>query len=79
MLAYNLMSMFRQTVMRTHVQHTLSTLHGMVAGRWRRMEKQFRQEPLAIICPEKEAGLVLRPVGQCLRSAMLRNLNKILF
>lgn len=38
MLAYNLMSMFRQTVMRTHVQHTLSTLHGMVlavGGAWK--------------------------------------------
>lgn len=38
MLAYNLMSMFRQTVMRTSVQHTLSTLHGMVlalGGAWK--------------------------------------------
>ena len=38
MLAYNLMSLFRQTVMRTRVQHTLSTLHGMVlavGGAWK--------------------------------------------
>lgn len=30
MLAYNLMSLFRQAVLRTKVQHTLSTLHGQV-------------------------------------------------
>ena len=38
MLAYNLMSLFRQVVMRTRVQHTLSTLHGMVlavGGAWK--------------------------------------------
>lgn len=38
MLAYNLMSMFRQTVMRTRVHHTLSTLHGIVlavGGAWK--------------------------------------------
>jgi len=38
MLAYNLMSLFRQTVMRTRVKHTLSTLHGMVlavGGAWK--------------------------------------------
>ena len=37
MLAYNLMSVFRQTVMRNRVQHTLSTLHGLVlaiGGSW---------------------------------------------
>ena len=37
MLAYNLMSLFRQSVMRSRVQHTLSTLHGLVlaiGGRW---------------------------------------------
>ena len=38
MLAYNLMSLFRQAVMRTPVKHTLSTLHGMVlavGGAWK--------------------------------------------
>jgi hypothetical protein len=30
MLAYNLMSLFRQAVLRSRVQHTLSTLHGLV-------------------------------------------------
>ena len=37
MLAYNLMSLFRQSVMRSRIQHTLSTLHGVVlaiGGRW---------------------------------------------
>lgn len=37
MLAYNLMSLFRQAVLRTRVQHTLSTLHGLVlaiGGSW---------------------------------------------
>ena len=30
MLAYNLMSLFRQAVLRSRIQHTLSTLHGLV-------------------------------------------------
>lgn len=37
MLAYNLMSLFRQTVMRNRVKHTLFTLYGMalnVGGAW---------------------------------------------
>jgi hypothetical protein len=37
MLAYNLMSLFRQAVLRTRVQHTLPTLHGLVlaiGGSW---------------------------------------------
>lgn len=37
MLAYNLMSLFRQAVLRSRVQHTLSTLHGLVlaiGGSW---------------------------------------------
>jgi hypothetical protein len=37
MLAYNLMSLFRQTVLRSRVQHTLSTLHFLVlaiGGSW---------------------------------------------
>ena len=37
MLAYNLMSLFRQAVLRCRLQHTLSTLHGLVlaiGGSW---------------------------------------------
>lgn len=30
MVTYNLMSVFRQAVMRSRIQHTLSTLHGLV-------------------------------------------------
>jgi hypothetical protein len=42
MLAYNLMSLFRQAVLRTRTQHTLSTLHGMlfaVGAYWDRKTK----------------------------------------
>ena len=45
MLAYNLMSLFRQAVMRSRVQHTLSTLHGLVlaiGGSWHKDAKQSR-------------------------------------
>ncbi|WP_051305041.1 IS1380 family transposase [Chitinilyticum litopenaei] len=43
MLAYNLMSLFRQAVLRSRVQHTLSTLHGLVlaiGGAWGQGSKQ---------------------------------------
>lgn len=43
MLAYNLMSVFRQAVMRTRVQHTLTTLHGQilaVSGAWSAKDKK---------------------------------------
>lgn len=45
MLAYNLMSLFRQAVMRSRIQHTLSTLHGLVlsiGGSWHRDTSQNR-------------------------------------
>jgi len=45
MLAYNLMSVFRQAVLRSRVQHTLSTLHGLVlavGGAWHRDASQNR-------------------------------------
>jgi hypothetical protein len=45
MLAYNLMSLFRQAVMRSRVQHTLSTLHGLVltvGGSWHKDASQNR-------------------------------------
>jgi len=44
-LAYNLMSLFRQAVMRSRVQHTLSTLHGLVltvGGAWHKDATQNR-------------------------------------
>jgi hypothetical protein len=45
MLAYNLMSLFRQAVLRSRVQPTLSTLHGLVlaiGGSWHRDASQSR-------------------------------------
>lgn len=45
MLAYNLMGMFRQVVLHSRVQHTLSTLHGLVlviGGSWHPAAKQQR-------------------------------------
>ena len=45
MLAYNLMSLFRQAVLRSRIQHTLSTLHGLVlaiGGSWHKDPSQNR-------------------------------------
>ncbi|MEW5887613.1 MAG: hypothetical protein AB1768_00965 [Pseudomonadota bacterium] len=45
MLAYNLMSLFRQAVLRSRIQHTLSTLHGLVlavGASWHRDASQHR-------------------------------------
>ena len=45
MLAYNLMSLFRQAVLRSRIQHTLSTLHGLVlaiGGAWHKDTGQHR-------------------------------------
>jgi hypothetical protein len=45
MLAYNLMSLFRQAVMRSRVHHTLSILHGLVlaiGGSWHKDASQNR-------------------------------------
>jgi hypothetical protein len=45
MLAYNLMSLFRKAVLRSRVQHTLSTRHGLVlaiGGSWHSDAKQQR-------------------------------------
>jgi Transposase DDE domain group 1 len=45
MLAYNLMSLFRQAVLRSGIQHTLSTLHGLVltiGGSWHKDASQNR-------------------------------------
>ena len=45
MFAYNLMSLFRQAVLRSRIQHTLSTLHGLVlaiGGSWHHDASQNR-------------------------------------
>lgn len=54
MLAYNLMSLFRQAVMRSRVQHTLSTLHGLVltiGGSW---HKHAGQNRLVLSVPRRK-------------------------
>jgi hypothetical protein len=54
MLAYELMSLFRQAVLRSRIQHTLSTLHGLVlavGGAWHRDATQNR---LMLSVPRKK-------------------------
>lgn len=54
MLAYNLMSLFRQAVLRSKVQHTLSTLHGLVlavGGSW---HKGAGENRLMLSVPRKK-------------------------
>lgn len=49
--AYNQMSLFRQAIIRSRVQHTLSTLHGLVlavGGSW---HKDADQNPLVLSLP----------------------------
>jgi hypothetical protein len=59
MLAYNLMSLFRQAVLRSRVQHTLSTLHGLVlaiGASWHKDASQNR--PMLSVPRRKRAWLV---------------------
>lgn len=54
MLAYNLMSLFRQAVLRSRLQHTLSTLHGLVlavGGAW---HQEASQNKLMLSVPRKK-------------------------
>ncbi len=54
MLAYNLMSLFRQAVLRSRIQHTLSTLHGLVlaiGGSW---HPDARQNRLMLSMPRRK-------------------------
>jgi hypothetical protein len=54
MLAYNLMSLFRQAVMRSRIQHTLSTLHGLVlaiGGSW---DKGSNKNHLLLSVPRRK-------------------------
>lgn len=56
MLAYNLMSLFRQAMMRTKVQHTLSTLHGQalaIAASWHR---DAERNTLILSVPRRRRG-----------------------
>ena len=57
MLAYNLMSLFRQSVMRARVQHTLSTLHGLVLsvrGAWKTNSRTDEPKRLMLSIPRKQ-------------------------
>ncbi|WP_018955122.1 hypothetical protein, partial [Thioalkalivibrio sulfidiphilus] len=54
MLAYNLMSLFRQAVLRSRIQHTLSTLHGLVlaiGGSW---HPDVKQNKLMLSVPRRK-------------------------
>jgi hypothetical protein len=54
MLAYNLMSLFRQAVMRSRVQHTLSTLHGLVLTVGASWHKDASQNRLVLSVPRRK-------------------------
>jgi hypothetical protein len=54
MLAYNLMSLFRQAVMRSKVQHTLSTLHGLVLAIGASWHQDASQSRLLLSVPRRK-------------------------
>lgn len=54
MLAYNLMSLFRQAVMRSKVQHTLSTLHGLVLAIGASWHQDASQNRLLLSVPRRK-------------------------
>ena len=54
MLAYNLMSLFRQAVLRSRVQHTLSTLHGLVLAIGASWHKDASQNRLMLSVPRRK-------------------------
>jgi len=56
MLAYNLMSLFRQAVMRTKVQHTLSTLHGQVLAIAASWHPDAERNTLILSVPRRRRG-----------------------
>ena len=56
MLAYNLMSLFRQAVMRTKVQHTLATLHGQVLAIAASWHANPARNTLVLSVPRRRRG-----------------------
>ena len=54
MLAYNLMSLFRQTVIRAKTQHTLATLHGQVLANAAWWHPDTDQNRLLIALPRRK-------------------------
>ena len=74
MPAYNLMSLFRQAVMKTRVKHTLSTLHGMilaVGGSWKGGNGKNH---LLLSLPRKKQAWFSGLWANSLRPTMRRNL-----
>ena len=54
MLAYNLMSLFRQAVLRSRIQHTLSTLHGLVLAIGASWHRDASQNRLMLSVPRRK-------------------------
>lgn len=54
MLAYNLMSLFRQAVLRSRIQHTLSTLHGLVLAIGASWHQDAGQRRLMLSVPRRK-------------------------
>jgi hypothetical protein len=54
MLAYNLMSLFRQAVLQSRVQHTLSTLHGLVLAIGASWHPDAKQQRLLLSVPRRK-------------------------
>ena len=54
MLAYNLMSLFRQAVLRSRIAHTLSTLHGLVLAVGASWHKDAGQNRLMLSLPRRK-------------------------
>jgi len=82
MLAYNLMSLFRQAVLRSRIQHTLSTLHGLVLAIGASWHQGSSQNKLMLSVPRRKcawfAGLWATasapPVIHGAQSALMDNL-----
>jgi hypothetical protein len=68
MLAYNLMSLFRQAVLRTRVQHTLSNPPWPGAGHRWRLAPRYPPEQADALRASPKTRLVRRSLGQRLRS-----------
>ena len=56
MLAYNLMSLFRQAVLRSRIQHTLSTLHGLVLAIGAAWHQDHGQNRLMLSLPRRKCA-----------------------
>ena len=54
MLAYNLMSLFRQAVLRSRIAHTLSSLHGLVLAVCASWHKDAGQNRLMLSVPRRK-------------------------